>query len=178
MNPSLLGVVALALAAGLWLSGRRPRPLLRDTGTQGVAALNRAQNSLVWEARRTLPEVSSAGPGSSNAGPSAWAPRGPLPPLPGREHGFQLSHQERQNWLRELKRHHQAGGNQRLEAMRRARAWGSRSVLPLLQQGLRDPDPRVMREAALAMEAYRGRSTPEAARAQAVALPRNVARTR
>jgi serine/threonine-protein kinase RIO1 len=85
---------------------------------------------------------------------------------------------ERQAWLRELKRHYQAGGGQRLEAMRLARAWGQREVLPLVQQGLRDPDPLVMREAALAMESFRGRPNRPTPKRQDMALPRNVARTR
>ena len=76
----------------------------------------------------------------------------------------------------------------RLAALRRARAWGSRDTLPLLRRGLRDTDPAVVREAALAMEAFRGR--PSASRpssvpgplvrprpVQAKAAPRTVART-
>jgi hypothetical protein len=177
MNTSLLGVVAFALAAGLWWAGRRPRPLLKSTDTHDVAALNRAQNTLVWEARQTLPAPIQEGSAPGNPGGSPWAPQTPL----GAEPGPRLSAHERLAWLRELKRHYQAGGGQRLEAMRLARAWGCREVLPLLQQGLRDADPRVMREAAQAMEAFRGRpslssSTP--AKAQAAAAPRNVARTR
>ena len=175
MNTSLLGVVAFALAAGLWWAGRRPRPLLKSTDTHDVAALNRAQNTLVWEARQSLPPPVPEG--LSNPGSSCWAPQTPL----GTEPGPRLPAHERLAWLRELKRHYQAGGGQRLEAMRLARVWGCREVLPLLQQGLRDPDPRVMREAAQAMEAFRGRpslsrSTP--AKAQAAAAPRKVARTR
>ncbi|MFN9646295.1 MAG: hypothetical protein ACK6BG_14510, partial [Cyanobacteriota bacterium] len=63
MNPSLLGVLAaFALATGLWLAGRRPRPLLKNTDTRAVAALNRAQNTLVREARNAPPaEVASPG---------------------------------------------------------------------------------------------------------------------
>jgi hypothetical protein len=177
MNTSLLGVVAFALAAGLWWAGRRPRPLLKSTDTHNVAALNRAQNTLVWEARQTLPAPVPEGSGQGDPGDSPWAPQIPLGATPGPG----LPAHERLAWLRELKRHYQAGGGQRLEAMRLARVWGCREVLPLLQQGLRDPDPRVMREAAQAMEAFRGRpslsrSTP--AKAQAAAAPRKVARTR
>ena len=173
MNPSLLGAVAFALAAGLWLAGRRPKPLLKSTDTHGVAALNRVQNSLVWEARQKLQD----GPteqGSHGGAKGLWSPQvflgaRPEPRMPA---------QRRQAWLKELKRHYQAGGAQRLEAMRLARAWGEREVLPLLLQGLRDPDPQVMREAALAMESFRGRPGRPTARLQAIAPPRNVARTR
>jgi hypothetical protein len=145
MNPSLLGVLAaFALATGLWLAGRRPRPLLKSTDTRDVAALNRAQNTLVWEARNAPPaEVAS----EARAPDRAMAPSLAPPPSPA----------ERQAWLRELRRQVRAGGPDRLEAMRRARAWGRRDVLPLLRQGLRDTDPAVVREAALAMEAFRGR---------------------
>jgi hypothetical protein len=171
MNPSLLGVVAFALAAGLWLAGRRPKPLLKSTDTQGVAALNRAQNSLVWEARQKLQDGPAEQGGFRGEEGGLWAPQALLGARPERR----MPSHERQAWLRELKRHYLAGGSQRLEAVRLARAWGERDVLPLLQQGLRDPDPRVMREAALAMEAFRGRPT---GKRQERVLPRNVARTR
>jgi hypothetical protein len=173
MNPSLLGVVAFALAAGLWLAGRRPKPLIKSTDTQGVAALNRAQNSLVWEARQKI-QHAPAEQGSLERARGLWSPQALLGPRP----EPRMPAHERQAWLRELKRHYQAGGGQRLEAMRLARAWGQREVLPLVQQGLRDPDPLVMREAALAMESFRGRPNRPTPKRQDMALPRNVARTR
>ena len=173
MNPSLLGVVAFALAAGLWLAGRRPKLLLKSTDAQGVAALNRAQNSLVWEARQRLEEAAAEQTSQSGA-PGHWSPQAPLGPRP----EPRMSAHQRQAWLRELKRHYQAGGGQRLEAMRLARAWAERELIPLVQQGLRDPDPLVMREAALAMESFRGRPGRPTPKPQAIRLPRNVARTR
>ena len=147
MNISLIGVVAGVLAAGLWLAGRRPRPLLTTTDTQGVAALNRAQNTLVWEARQMLQDAPAEPEG---AGGVLWSPQAALGTRP----EPRMPAQERLTWLRELKRHYQAGGGQRLEAMRLARDWGHRDVLPLLQQGLRDPDPRVMREHAFVLCRY------------------------
>jgi hypothetical protein len=184
MNPSLLGILAaVALATGLWLAGRRPRPLLKSTDTREVAALNRAQNTLVWEARNAPPaEVASEAQAPDGALAPSLAPR--------------LSPAARQAWLRELRRLSRAGGPERLVAMRRARAWGCRDVLPLLRQGLRDPDLAVVREAALAMEAFRGRPggfarwDPSGRPGQAIRVdqpgrpaqialaPRNVARTR
>lgn len=183
MNPSLLGVLAaVALATGLWLAGRRPRPLLKSTDTRDVAALNRAQNTLVREARHHPPTAVDEAPSAAGAGhgnragaeDDGWAPRHPLVALP----AVRLSAGERQAWLRELQRHYAAGGRQRLAAIRRARAWGQRPVLPLLRRGLRDADPAVVREAALALVAFRGRPAPLAPPAQAVAAPRKVARTR
>jgi len=197
MNPSLLGVLAaFALASGLWLAGRRPRPLLKSTDTREVAALNRAQNTLVWKARQASPAEDSANASAGGTGglrragealEDGWAPAQPLAPLS----SARLSPAQRQAWLRELRRHERAGGPMRLAAMRRARAWGSRDTLPLLRRGLRDTDPAVVREAALAMEAFRGRSSadgplsgtrslqPRAAirSAQAKAAPRTVVRT-
>jgi hypothetical protein len=173
MNPSLLGVVAFVLAAGLWLAGRRPKPLLKSTDTQGVAALNRTQNSLVWEARQKIQDAPPE-QGSLEGARGFWSPQALLGPKP----VPRMPVHERQAWLRELKRHYQAGGGQRIEAMRLARAWGEREVLPLVQQGLRDPDPLVMREAALAMESFRGRPSRPTPKRQEMALPRNVARTR
>lgn len=174
MNTSLLGVVAVVLAAGLWMAGRRPKPLLKSTDTQGVAALNRAQNTLVWEARQNLLAAPSEGHESLPGGRAFWSPQCALETLP----TARMPAHQRQAWLRELRRHYQAGGHQRLEAMRLARVWGQREVLSLLQQGLRDPDPRVMREAALAMETFRGRPSPNTIKHQVIAPPRNVARTR
>ena len=174
MNTSLLGVVAVVLATGLWWAGRRPRPLLKSTDAHAVAALNRAQNSLVWEARQTLLDAPPGEQDAQEGGSSTWSPHTPLGDQP---HARLPAHQ-RQSWLRELKRHYRAGGAQRLEAIRLARAWGCREVIPLLRQGLRDPDPRVMREAALAMETFRGRPSPGRSLVQATPAPRNVARTR
>jgi hypothetical protein len=178
MNPSLFGLLtALALATGLWLAGRRPRPLLKSTDTREVAALNRAQNALVQEARQapqsrgTSPRALLSLAASQTAwqdSDDGWAPAERLPTLPSQR----LSAAERQAWLRELRRHERAGGRQRLAAMRRASTWGHREVLPLLRRGLRDTDPAVAREAALAMEAFRRRPV------QGATAPRKVARTR
>ncbi|MEB3243869.1 MAG: HEAT repeat domain-containing protein [Cyanobacteriota bacterium] len=170
MNPSLLGVFAATLlAATLWMVGRRPKPLLHSTDTQAVAALNRTQNALVWEARQELLEVEAdaADRAGDRAGARALVAS-----------GLGLTVRQRAEWLRELRLDYRAGGERRLEAIGLARAWGHREALPLLRLGLRDPDPRVMREAALAMEAFRGKASPLAARPQAAAPPRNVARTR
>jgi HEAT repeat protein len=177
MNPSLLGVLAaVVVATGLWITGRRPRPLLNSTDAHEVAALNRAQNTLVWEARQAPPvaAVEEGSPEAGAGGSDGWSPRCPLPALT----APRLSAAERLAWLRELRRHERAGGAQRLAAMRRARAWGAREVLPLLRRGLRDPDPAVVREAALGMEAFRGRPGPVAPAVQAPAAPRTMARTR
>lgn len=176
MNPSLLGVLAaVVVATGLWITGRRPRPLLKSTDAHDVAALNRAQNTLVWEARQAPPvaALEDDSPGLE-PGSDGWSPRRPLPALP----AARLTAAERLAWLGELRRHERAGGAQRLAAMRRARSWGVREVVPLLRRGLRDMDPAVVREAALGMEAFRGRPGPAAPAVQAPAAPRNVARTR
>ena len=47
---------------------------------------------------------------------------------------------------------------ERLAAVIQAVAWGDRRTLPLLQRGLRDVDPAVVRVAARGMAAFRGRS--------------------
>ncbi|MFN6338150.1 MAG: hypothetical protein ACK41W_05390 [Cyanobacteriota bacterium] len=175
MNTSLLGVLAATiLAAGLWMAGRRPRPLLKSTDTSAVAALNRARNTLVWEARQHPPEDAAAAGSPAGEGGELVAPRALAT--------VGATARQRGDWLRELRQAYQAGGCRRLEAMRLARAWGHREALPLLRLGLRDPDLRVMREAALAMEAFRGKPSPAPANGgtndQAGAPPRNVARTR
>ncbi|MFZ0409751.1 MAG: hypothetical protein WAM11_16820 [Cyanobium sp.] len=84
--------------------------------------------------------------------------------------------------LRQLDRWSQGSAADRLQAMVLARHWRHRCLLPLLHRGLRDPDPRVMAEAAAAMQVFRGRSqgplpqvavTVSAARSR----PRKVLRT-
>jgi len=71
-------------------------------------------------------------------------------------------------------------GSSRLQAIEAAHRWGDRRCLPLLRRGLRDPDPAVMRTAAVAIERFRGRPCAPAAqsRPQGSAAPRKVSRTR
>jgi hypothetical protein len=164
MNGSLLAAAAGLLSMLLWLaSRRRPAPLLASTSTAAVAALNRAQLSLVHQP----PELPH---------PAVGADQQPLPPRG----------DARQRRLLFARLQTQLGGDQpqRLAAMRQARRWGDPAVLPLLRRGLRDVDLAVCAEAARAVERFRGRpatvgSAPGAMPAPAqLPLPRNVARTR
>jgi hypothetical protein len=177
MNASILGAIAAAVLTVLWMTGRSRRPLLRSTDTAAVAALNRNQ---VRARTRTeagteagadpaLPTGTSLrypwAPGMATVGP----PSLPLPATVG----------ERSLFLRKLELWSRGDDQERRRAMRSARLWRHRDALPLLRRGLRDPDPAVVLEAAMAMEVFRGRP---AARprppVQPVLLPRNVSRTR
>lgn len=180
MNPSLIGAAAASLLVVLWLAGRRrPRPFLRSADTSAVAALNRSQIERVLGAPATPPAAAGT---ARAAHPSASPPTPPSHPLlaahpiPAR-----ADRRSRQLLLRRLQSASTGSLPERLAALRLARRWGHPSTLPLLRRGLRDVHPEVVREAAQALEAYRGRSvapSPAAAPARASRSPRTVARTR
>jgi hypothetical protein len=65
---------------------------------------------------------------------------------------------ERREFVARLDVLYLGNGESRLRAMGLARQWGHPSVLPLVRRGLRDVSPAVMREAAAAMESFRGPS--------------------
>lgn len=175
VNSSLLAAVGASLLAALWLLSRRrpPAPMQRDVSD--VVALNRAQISRTLSAADAPPQEAAA---SSAAAGSAGAAEGltsiPAPPEGGRDRRIQL---------RRLEALYRAGGEERREAMAAARRWRHPAALPLLRRGLRDPDPRVMAEAARGMELFRGKPAAAPAgvagrRPQAAARPRRVSRTR
>ncbi|MFM7360632.1 MAG: HEAT repeat domain-containing protein [Cyanobium sp.] len=174
MNPSLLGAVSATLLVVLWLATRRrPRPFLRSADTSAVAALNRAQIAWVRPAEEPGEEgeldadaAASAALGGMEPTSAGVAGAGLRLPAPGDARG-------RRRLLQRLAAAAAADPAERLEAMRIARRWGDRAVLPLLRRGLRDVHPAVVEQAALAMAAYRGRpAQPSSAR------PRRVSRTR
>lgn len=161
MNGALLAPVAALLSVVLWLASRRRSvPLLPHTGAEGVAALNRAQITLVQQQAAAVTAAVEA------------VALSPLP-RPG-------DARQRQALLAQLRGQLAGDQPQRLAAIRQAGRWGDRATLPLLHRGLRDVDLAVRAEAARAMERFRGRSAvlglpPVSAQ---LALPRNVARTR
>ncbi len=188
MNPSLLGALAAALLAGLWLSARRrPSPFLRSVDTSSVVALNRAQIALVTvqepasspAAAAVLMELSSHPP---VAGSTPLLPGPPFPPAG--------AVRQRQALMRQIERWFHGSAADRRQAMALARLWGHPCVLPLLRRGLRDPDPLVMADAAAAIQMFRGRSQAtalqdpfsqprlQASRPGLGARPRKVLRTR
>lgn len=170
MNAPILGGAAALVVGCLWLvRGRRP-PLLRSTDAGAIAALNRAQIAAVQQ-QPAAPAPSAPAPAADAL--AAWRP----PARTDRSGQRQL--------LGQLTAALAADPSSRLLALQRARRWGHPATLPLLRRGLRDSDPAVVREAALAIQRFRG--CPRAGGqglAQPVApplpcnLPRNVARTR
>ena len=162
MNGSFLLAAASLLSLTLWLAARRrPAALLATTSTAAVAALNRAQLSLVQQQAASLePCVSDE-----------------LPLLPARG-----DVRQRQLFLTQLQAQLAGDQPQRLAAMRQARRWGDRAALPLLRRGLRDVDLAVCAEAAWGLERFRGRTPVATAGTSStgsqLSLPRNVARTR
>ena len=146
------GAAAVVLAAVLYAVGRRPnKPFLRNPDVASVAALNRAQVELVQAA------VAEA---EQQAAESDWQP----PSTPGEVLALQ-------NKLRAAMN---AGPDERLEAVTLAGRWGHRAVLPLLRQGLRDADSRVVEVAAAALDGRRGAPAPAAT--TTARPPRNAAR--
>jgi HEAT repeat protein len=174
MNPSLLGALTAFVLTGLWLLGRRRSPLEAAHDTSAVVALNRAQIALVQDLAAAQAAQGEGGHGgtSTEADPQSLS----LLPLP-------ASGRERLAFLARLGALARGDAGGRLQAMAAARRWGHPAALPLLRRGLRDPDPAVMREAARAMEQFRGRPFPSAPPLPGVAAqwaprPRKVARIR
>ncbi len=180
MNPSLLGAAAASLLVALWLVRRRqPRAFLRSADTSAVAALNRAQIQRVISAAPPLAPATSTPPASVVPSAAALLAAQPIPAR-GDQHSRRLL-------LRRLEAASRRSLPERIEALRLARRWGHPATLPLLRRGLRDVHPAVVREAALALESYRGRSIPSAppsvpaapsVPARSPGSPRTVARTR
>jgi hypothetical protein len=157
LNPSLLAAFSLVSVLVWLLSRRRPPALLASTDASAVAALNRVQISLVRERPNAPPP-----PEQTAAAANPTAP--PALPAPGDGRSSSLL-------LLRLRRQLHGDNAERLAAVIQAVAWGDRRTLPLLQRGLRDVDPAVVRVAARGMAAFRGRSTPGVAEAPAAAAP-------
>ena len=158
MNTQSVGALAAFLAVLIWVGSRRKPTPFASLDASAVAALNRAQISLVQHDAERL----SAS--SSSAAAASWA-------LP-------ADSREQVAFLKSL--HAQLAGDtgERLAAMQAARAWGHRATLPLLKRGLRDSNLEVVLEAAQAMERFRGRCTPVGSPKPQPRLPRNAALTR
>ncbi|SBO43586.1 HEAT repeat domain-containing protein [Cyanobium sp. NIES-981] len=171
MPPSSLGAAAAVLALIVWWLGRRrPAVMLRSTDASAVAALNRAQLEAPLSSgpfSQSPAERSAADPGTGHLEDDLPVPPPGRPPSP----------LERRSLLGRLHRGLRGDSQARLAAIRAARRWGDQAVLPLLRRGLRDPDPAVMREAALGLERFRGRTPATQVRLAAPPLPRNVSRT-
>ncbi len=147
------GAAAVVLAAVLYAVGRRPnKPFLRNPDVASVAALNRAQVELV--------QAAVAEAELQQGAEADWQP----PSTPGEVLALQ-------NKLRAAMN---AGPDERLEAVTLAGRWGHRAVLPLLRQGLRDADSRVVEVAAAALDGRRGAPAPAAT--TTARPPRNAAR--
>jgi hypothetical protein len=144
LNPSLLAAFSLVSVLAWLLSRRRPPALLASTDASAVAALNRVQISLVRERPNAPPPPEQTAPDANAAAPPAL-------PAPGDGRGSSLL-------LLRLQRQLHGDNAERLAAVIQAVAWGDRRTLPLLQRGLRDVDPAVVRVAARGMAAFRGRS--------------------
>ena len=172
MGPFLVAGATALIALWLWWGRGRRAPLLRSTDASGIAELNRAQITAL------LPASSSAGVArepqpapAARVEPWAGAMRFPAAAAVG----------ERLALLRQLSAAFEADPTSRLAAVIQARAWGHPATRPLLHRALRDRDPAVVHQAALAMQRFRGRPWPLTLVGVAPAqlpLPRNVARTR
>ena len=158
MNTQSVGALAAFLAVLIWVGSRRKPTPFASLDASAVAALNRAQISLVQHDAERL----SAS--SSSAAAASWA-------LP-------ADSREQVAFLKSL--HAQLAGDtgERLAAMQAARAWGHRATLPLLKRGLRDSNLEVVLEAAQAMERFRGRCTPVVSPKSQPRFPRNASLTR
>jgi len=197
MTPSLLAAsLGAVLVVFLALRGRRPATFLRSTDSSAVAALNRSQIEMVQAstqdrngaadgaATSTFPFPVVAGASDPQAGLVATirpSYRRNRQVLACPESIICFEALQKRDRLRQLSAWIQGDPGERLRAIQNARRWGNRATLPILRRGLRDPDPTVMREAALAMEMFRGRTGIAPGSGQpllVVSRPRSVARTR
>lgn len=157
MNPQSFGALAALVAVVLWITSRRRPAPLGGLDASAVAALNRAQISLVQQV-------------AAQAEADAKAAHAPLPvPQGARQQAL---------FLQTLDRQLRGDTVDRLAAIQAARAWGHRATLPLLKRGLRDVSPQVVLEAAQAMAAFRGRPAAATQPQPSARPPRNVALTR
>jgi len=158
MNTQSVGALAAFMAVVIWVVSRRKPTPFASLDASAVAALNRAQISLVQQ------NAGLSSPPSSSTTAASWV----LPSDSRAQVAF----------LKTL--HVQLAGDsgERLAAMQAARAWGHRATLPLLKRGLRDTNLEVVLEAAQAMERFRGRCTPVVSPKPQSRLPRNAALTR
>jgi len=157
MNPQSFGALAAVVAVVLWITSRRRPAPLGGLDASAVAALNRAQISLVQQA-------------AAQADADASAALAPLPvPQGARQQAL---------FLQTLDRQLRGDTAARLAAIQAARAWGHRATVPLLKRGLRDVSPQVVLEAAQAMAAFRGRAAAVTQPQPSARPPRNVALTR
>lgn len=163
MNTQSVGALAAFLAVLIWVVSRRKPTPFASLDASAVAALNRAQISLV-QLNLVDPKAELSSATSSSTNSASWT----LPADPREQAAF----------LKGL--HAQLAGDtgERLAAMQAARAWGHRATLPLLNRGLRDSNLAVVLEAAQAMERFRGRCTPVGSPKPQPRLPRNAALTR
>ena len=157
MNPQSFGALAAVVAVVLWITSRRRPAPLGGLDASAVAALNRAQISLVQQA-------------AAQADARARVALAPLPaPQGARQQAL---------FLQALDRQLRGDTAARLAAIQAARAWGHRATVPLLKRGLRDVSPQVVLEAAQAMAAFRGRAAALPQPQPSARPPRNVALTR
>jgi len=157
MNPQSFGALAAVVAVVLWITSRRRPAPLGGLDASAVAALNRAQISLVQQA-------------AAQADAGARAALAPLPvPQGARQQAL---------FLQTLDRQLRGDTAARLAAIQAARAWGHRATVPLLKRGLRDVSPQVVLEAAQAMAVFRGRAAAVTQPQPSARPPRNVALTR
>lgn len=158
MNPQSFGALAAVVAVVLWITSRRRPAPMGGLDASAVAALNRAQISLVQQAA------------AAQADAGASAALAPLPvPQGARQQAL---------FLQTLDRQLRGDTADRLAAIQAARAWGHRATVPLLKRGLRDVSPQVVLEAAQAMAAFRGRAAAVTQPQPSARSPRNVALTR
>lgn len=157
-----LAIGASLLAVLIWLiSRRRPAQLFASGAEPRAASLASAPalTQVLAPAAQAPSPISGRAAAGASSQPSGWADG--------------LTGSQR---LRQFRRAMAGPPAQRLAVLQQLAAQPDRACLPVLQLGLRDPHPAVVRLAAEAMASFRGRAT--AARPGPVAgrrLPRNAA---
>ena len=161
MNQIFLGSFALILTFSLWAFGRKPLLYLKKSKQSNFKINKSAEKiSLVKLENRTSEKQS--------ANSSAFVEQFWEPPK---------SAQQKVKLKEKLRISMKGGPEERLKAIRISRLLVSADiVLPILRRGLNDSDSQVVKEAAAALEKYRGLpKSPNFQEAEMLRPPRNVA---
>ncbi len=137
MNQILASALGLSLALVLWGIGRNPLKRLQanQDGFLGKSLNSANQISLVQRYERRSVKENRPNPSIT------WQ-------LP-------KNSKERLVLIKRLQQLISGSPDERLEAIKLAGAWGHKRALPMLRRGLKDSDPRVVIEAARAIQKHR-----------------------
>lgn len=138
MNQILGGLTAILISLLIWGVNRKPKRLALGDRYQILNTLNDQISSVEIDKQKSTQVFSTD---SGIAVNNLEIPK---------------NIQQKINLIKKITTLSQGNPNARLEAIKISNAWGDRAILPILKKGLKDSDPRVVIEAASAMNKFRG----------------------